>query len=354
MNTISVCLAVLPFRQSGQHCHLAWSGPGFPRFSSWKPFPDVLAWRFAMTLATIPAIGEIFSAVSAILWALSLVLFRRAGDSMGPATLNLYKGLVAMVCLVPTMLILGVDMTPANVTWKDWVMMLGSGMVGMGIADTILFIALNKVGPTRYAIINCAYGPVVILMSVLWLDEPFSWLLILSAALMVAAILTSVLGRDSFRRRTATGDAREKVLRYYLAGVLGVSLIAVSIVIAKPILNRTDGVWGAFARLCGGLMFLIPQGLMPGNLNKTIAALKPGPHHRTALLPSFLGAYLCTVLWTLGMKYTWASTASVLTQLTNIMLFPFAALILKERLQAKQFLAVLLGISAGMLLILTR
>jgi len=316
-----------------------------------------------MTLASIPAAGEIFSASSAVLWALSLVLFRRAGDSIAPATLNLYKGLVAFACLVPTMLLLGIDMFPAGVSWQDWVLMLGSGMIGMGIADTILFIALNRVGPTRYAIINCTYGPVVILISVLWLGEPFSWLLVVGAALMVVAILTSVLGRDSFKRlfgiRKAPGcepdqAPRDKVARYYLIGILGVSLIAVSIVAAKPILNRTDGVWGAFARLSGGLLFLIPQNLLPRNLPRTIAVLKPGPHHRQALLPSFLGAYLCTVLWTLGMKYTWASTASVLTQLTNILLFPFSALILHERLQTKQFVAVLLGISAGTLLFLGR
>ncbi|HPB50790.1 MAG TPA: EamA family transporter, partial [Myxococcota bacterium] len=73
-----------------------------------------------MTIESIPAAGELFSAASAILWALSLVLFRRAGTSMGPATLNLYKGLVAIVFLIPTMLILGVDMTPDNVTARDW------------------------------------------------------------------------------------------------------------------------------------------------------------------------------------------------------------------------------------------
>lgn len=313
-----------------------------------------------MTLASIPAVGEMFSAASAVLWALSLVLFRRAGDSMAPATLNLYKGLVAIVFLVPTMLVLGVDMTPAGVSWQDWLLMLASGAVGMGIADTILFIALNRVGPTRYAIINCAYGPVVILMSVLVLGEPFSWLLVLSAVMMIVAILISVLNADSFRRffaarrASADGSKREKIGRYYILGILGVSMIAVSIVFAKPILNRTDGVWGAFARLCGGLMFLIPQNLLPGNFSRLVVALKPGPHHRTALLPSILGAWLCTVLWTLGMKYTWASTASILTQLTNILLFPFAALILKERMQTKQFVAVLIGISAGTILILTR
>jgi len=311
-----------------------------------------------MTIESIPAAGELFSAASAILWALSLVLFRRAGTSMGPATLNLYKGLVAIVFLIPTMLILGVDMTPDNVTARDWLLMLVSGALGMGVADTILFVCLNRVGATRYAIINCAYGPVVIVVSILWLGEAFSWLLAVSAVLMITSILMSVLTRDSFRRffgrvgATGSDTGRERLGRFYLLGILGVSLIAVSIVAAKPILDRTDGVWGAFARLCGGLLFLIPQNLMPDRIHETLKALGPGGHHKTALLPSILGAWLCTVLWTLGMKYTLASTASVLTQLTNIMLFPFSALILKERMQVKQFVAVLVGISAGLLLIL--
>jgi len=307
-----------------------------------------------MTLQSIPGIGEIFSATSAILWALSLVLFRRAGDSMSPSTLNLYKGTIALACLIPTMALLGIDFFPDNVTIQDWLVMLASGMAGMGIADTILFISLNKVGPGRYAIINCSFGPATILASAVFLGEPVTAALIGAAALIVAAILLSAwdpVGR--MQAKAATPDPnRPRLGRYYLLGVLGVVIIAVSIVAAKPILNRTDGVWGAFARLCGGLLFLVPQNLMPGNFKRTVAAFSRGPHHRHALLPSFLGAYACTVLWTLGMKYTYASVASVLCQLTNILLFPFAFLILKDRIQARQIVAVGIGIGAGLLIIL--
>jgi len=307
-----------------------------------------------MTLQSIPGIGEFFSATSAILWALSLVLFRRAGDSMAPSTLNLYKGTVALACLIPTMALLGIDFFPDDVTIQDWLIMLASGMAGMGIADTILFISLNKVGPGRYAIINCSFGPATILASAVFLGEPVTAALIGAAALIVAAILLSAwdpVGR--MQAKAATPDPnRPRLWRYYLLGVLGVVIIAVSIVAAKPILNRTDGVWGAFARLCGGLLFLVPQNLMPRNFKRTVAAFSRGPHHRHALLPSFLGAYACTVLWTLGMKYTYASVASVLCQLTNILLFPFAFLILKDRIQARQIVAVGIGIGAGLLIIL--
>lgn len=307
-----------------------------------------------MTLQSIPGIGEIFSATSAILWALSLVLFRRAGDTLAPAALNLYKGTVALACLIPTMAVLGIDFFPEGVTIQDWLVMLASGMAGMGIADTILFMSLNRVGPGRYAIINCSFGPVTILASSVFLGEPVTAALIGAAGLIVAAILLSAwdpVGRMQ-AKATRTDPDRPKLGRYYLLGVIGVAVIAVSIVAAKPILNRTDGVWGAFARLCGGLLFLVPQNLMPWNFKRTVAAFSRGPHHRHALLPSFLGAYACTVLWTLGMKYTYASVASVLCQLTNILLFPFAFLILKDRIQWRQIAAVGIGIGAGLLIIL--
>jgi drug/metabolite transporter (DMT)-like permease len=296
-----------------------------------------------MHLDSISGIGEIFSLASAVLWALSLVLFRRAGDVMAPATLNFYKGVVAVVFIVPTMLILGVKFFPDNVTIYDWGLMLLSGLVGMGIADTILFTSLNRLGPGRYAIISCMFGPMVILISTIWLHEPISITVLIAAAMIITAIIIS-----AWRPRGSENSV--KLLTPYLMGALGVMLIAVSIVAAKPVLNRTDGVWGAFARLCGGMLFLTIQNLLPWNIKKTIAALSPGPHHIKALPPSFIGAYACTVLWTLGMKYTWASNAAVMNQLTNIMIFPFAALILKEKVQPRQILAVSIGVAAGILI----
>jgi drug/metabolite transporter (DMT)-like permease len=53
---------------------------------------------------------------------------------------------------------------------------------------------------------------------------------------------------------------------------------------------------------------------------------------RYTLAGSFLGAYVAMVLWIGGMKYTQASTAAALNQSSNIFVFLFAALFLKEKI----------------------
>ncbi|MBU1707543.1 DMT family transporter, partial [bacterium] len=64
---------------------------------------------------------------------------------------------------------------------------------------------------------------------------------------------------------------------------------------------------------------------------------------------SFMGAYLSMILWLGGMKYAQASIAAVLNQTSNIFLFIFAALLLKEPINLQRIVAILLGVAGAVL-----
>ena len=49
--------------------------------------------------------GELFALGSAMVWALAVILFRRSGETLPPFELNLFKNLVGLVLLVPTILL---------------------------------------------------------------------------------------------------------------------------------------------------------------------------------------------------------------------------------------------------------
>ena len=45
-----------------------------------------------------------------------------------------------------------------------------SGLLGIAIADTLVFMALRRLGAALLAIVDCIYAPTVILLSVMVLD----------------------------------------------------------------------------------------------------------------------------------------------------------------------------------------
>jgi drug/metabolite transporter (DMT)-like permease len=62
------------------------------------------------------------------------------------------------------------------------------------------------------------------------------------------------------------------------------------------------------------------------------------------IIGSFLGSYLAMIVWLGGMKYTQVSTASALNQTTNIFIFIFAAIFLKEKITKQKTIGIVLAI----------
>jgi drug/metabolite transporter (DMT)-like permease len=288
-----------------------------------------------------------YSILTALAWAVAVVLFRRTGEVMPPVALNLFKGLVGLVLSLVTMVALGVPFVPEGVTLADTLMLFGSGLVGIGIADTLFFMALNRLGAARLAVVDCAYSPFMILTSWVYLGEPISVWLGPAVVLMGAAIVIGAWEPGSF---DAAAWKREK--SGMALATLSVFLMAVSIVAVKPILNRTDVWWALVIRLAGGVAFLAVQGSFPRHRASVLRALTPGPAWRLAIPAALVGTYLAIFLWTLGMKLTYTNTASVLNQLSNVFILPLAAFFLHERLGPRQVAAILLGFGAGILAIL--
>lgn len=291
--------------------------------------------------------GEFYSTLTALTWACAVVLFRRAGDQMPPVALNLFKGLLGLILSVVTMLVLGIPFVPDGVTAGDVFLLFVSGLVGIGIADTLFFMALNRLGAARLAIVDCSYSPFVMLASWVYLGEPISPWLAPAVVLMGAAIIVGAWEPGAF-----DGVAWRREKAGIALSTLSVLLMAIGIVAVKPILDRTEVWWALSVRLAGGIAFLGIQGALPRHRAEVRRALTPGPAWRIAVPAAFVGTYLAIFLWTLGMKLTYTNTASVLNQLSNVFILPLAAFFLHERLGPRQVAAILLGFGAAILAVL--
>jgi drug/metabolite transporter (DMT)-like permease len=282
------------------------------------------------------SVGEVLALASGLVWAVAVILFRISGRTIHPVGLNLGKNVLGLAMIVPTLVLLGEPFAPA-VPASTTVLLLLSGVLGIAVSDTLFFSALNRLGASLTAIVDCFYSPFVIALSFVLLGERLSVWQLVGAALVVSAVLT-------ISREERSGKLTRKDLAVgILYGVLAMFFVALGIVMVKPVLGQVSVIWATLVRVAGGTAALI---LLVPFLRDRRAVLAPLLDRRNwkALVPAaFFGSYLSLVLWTGGMKYAKASVAAVLNQLNTIFIVIIAAIFLKERLTGWKIAAVILA-----------
>ena len=291
-----------------------------------------------------PHAGEVYSALCALLWAVAVILFRKSGEKVTPVVLNLFKDVTGLILLCTTMAILSVEFFPAAQTAEDWIILLVSGVIGIGIADTLFFASLNRLGAGRSAIVDCLYSPFVILCSLVHLDESFGPLLIVALVMMVGAIFVGTWQPE----RDQLEDARQIKIGIIL-GVISMACMAIGISMAKPVLDRSDPWWATTVRMASGTVLLAVIVACTSRRREFVRVFRPSSLWKITIPAALTGSYLAVFFWIAGMKYTETTTASVLNQSSNVFVIFLATLFLKERLTFRKLIAICLGFAGGVI-----
>ncbi len=286
--------------------------------------------------APIPHLGEILALSTAMVWAFAVILFKRSGETVGPMALNLFKNTFAMVLIPPTMLVFGMEIF-RSVPINDYLWMFASGALGIGVADTLFFKSLNLLGASRSAIVDCLYSPFIIAISIPWLGESLTLLQLIGVLFIVSAVL--VVGWEK-----ETGNiTRGQLILGIVLGALSQALMGVGVVMIKELLERSPLFWSIEMRLVGAAIILGPVLYFDKRRHAILVSFTRPANLKFMLPGAFLGTYIALMLWLGGMKYTQASTASALNQMSNVFIFIFAALLLKERITLPRLVGIAMG-----------
>lgn len=298
---------------------------------------------FLLQEATIPYQGEIFAFSTAVVWAFAVILFKKSGESVHPIALNAFKSTLATVLFIPTIFIFKESLfRPAPL--NDYLLLLFSGALGIGIADSLFFMSLNRLGAGLTAIVNCLYSPFIIILSILFLGENLSLFQVMGIVMIISAVVTatSIKGRGMV--------SKHNLIWGVIWGALAMAAMAVGIVMIKTILNRSPLLWVTEIRLFGGILSLYIILLLYKEGGQMVNSLFSLHSRKYTLFGSFLGAYVSMILWLGGMKFTQASIAAALNQTSNIFVFIFAAFFLKEAINTQKTFAIIMAV-AGVFLV---
>jgi len=292
----------------------------------------------------IPYLGEALSALAPMAWAIAVILFRRAGSKVAPIPLNLFKSTVGLLLLLLTMAVIG-EPSWQQTSTRDLVILAISGVIGVALADTVFFYALNILGASRLAVVGAIYMPFVVLLSFVFLGDRFGPLQWFGSALAILAVVLASLPQ---------GETGERPRRFVLGaalGMLALGLMAVGIVMAKPALDRTPVVWASTLRLGAAVVAMIPVlALLPAR-RTYFAPFRPTRIWSVILPGAVIGTYLAYMLWLGGIKYTDVSVAAILNQLHVIYTVILAAIFLGERLTLPKLAGVALAVAGSVLVV---
>ncbi len=283
-------------------------------------------------------LGETYSIAAAATWALGVIGYARLGRSLAPQRLNWLKNLLVLAMLVPATLYFEGWLAPALSPLQMLVCAL-SGLIGIGIADTIYFRSLNALGPGHLGVIGNLYSPLMIVLSFLFLGERLSGQQIFGFVLVSSGVI--VVSSAGAGATPVRGQ-----LRHVLHAALAILLMAGSVIMVKRILETHSVWWVSSLRVAGGVAGLWLIGVGTGR-DRSAAAAAPLPWRRWLLLvlAAFVGQFLSMLFWLNGYKYTSASVAAILNETASIFIVLFAWLLLGEAVSRRRLLGAALAIS---------
>ncbi len=281
--------------------------------------------------------GEFYALMCAVVWAVAVIFLKRSGETVAPFALNIFRVGVSSVLLVATLYATGQELL-LDVPVRDYLVLIGSGVIAIAVADTMFHKGLNIVGAGVTAIVDCLYSPLVVAFAFLMLDERLSGFHLVGMALIIGGVLLAS------RVEPPAGLDRACMIRGVLWGVGSMFAVSLGVVMAKSVLAGKSVLWATTVRQLGALVVLALAALISPRRGDYLRGFKPRRDWRFTLPGTVLGSYASLLFWLAGMKYTEAGTAAILNQTSTIFVLVFATLFLREAFTRRKFAAAALAI----------
>jgi len=298
--------------------------------------------------------GEIAALTAALLWSIAVIIFKTLSTKISPLLITGLKNLIALICFVILFIILDIDFINPKFTNTEYTKIIISGALGMGIGDILFLFALSKIGANRIAILNCFEPSVILLFSMMMLQAS-AYQLNLNQVVGFIVVIISIL---IITYEQDKSDIDPKVKRFGLfLQITAILMSSFGIVLIKPILNQythsiQDQLWITAFRLFPGVIISWIFILFNQNLKKLFYPLFNWKTIWKIILSSGLGTFLALSFWIIGYAtIAKPAIASILGQTSVIFIFVLSALVLKEKITSKRFVAITAAILGVLLTI---
>jgi len=140
-------------------------------------------------------IGELAALGAAISWTVSALFYGKALQQARPISANIIRLTLTGSILLLFLVILGKLTFLTGLPSGVVVISAVSGIIGLGLGDTLYLVSLSRIGVARAVPITCVYPLFSLVWAVFLVGEPITWAVVLGAVVIVGGIW--FLGQDT-------------------------------------------------------------------------------------------------------------------------------------------------------------
>jgi len=188
-------------------------------------------------------IGELAALGAALSWTVSALFYGKALEEARPISANIIRLTMTGAVLLLFSVVLGKSALLAGLPFDVVVFSGVSGIIGLGLGDTLYLVSLRLIGVARAVPITCIYPLFSLLWSVFLIGEQITLAVVLGAILIVVGVW--LLGQDT---QTNTTGAKKKRLVVGMVFALATAIVwSISITLMDIAVKEMPDLDHAFA-----------------------------------------------------------------------------------------------------------
>ena len=280
--------------------------------------------------------GELAAGGTAVLWAMSSLLFTQGGKRIGAESVNLirlYFGMLFIVITHWTMTGVPIDMEVEG--WRHVVLLI-SAFVGLVIGDGALFYAFVLIG-ARLSMLLMSLVPVFsAIFARLCFNERLSTPEVAAICFSVLAI-AYVVGE----KRNDSSDSADKVTRSDFAWGVSLSLVGVigqtgNLIITKyALVDNFSTLSATEIRILYSMLILTIWAIFRGQLGNILSHFRDGKSMLILAVGAFVGPFVGIWLSYIAINETRVAIASVIMATPPLLLIPLSAYFFGEKMTVR-------------------
>ena len=292
--------------------------------------------------------------LATLLFALSSVAAKRSVEIVGSSHANLIRMAIAAVFLALMSHTIGFGLGGPSLGW-----FVASGLIGFGICDTAIFLALPRLGAQLTSLmVQCLAAPMAALFEWSWLGTPLTGEQLGAGMVILAGVAVALMPGRRTSSRIKAGWIGLGLGFIAAAGQAGGAVLSRH----GQILSRLsgihlDGISVAYQRILSGLLFTLLWWIW--SQRTRIGAPPPGEIRWKAATPWILlnalsGPSLGVAAYQWALQVQPTGIVVAITALTPLVVIPLAYWIDGERPTRRSLLGGLLAVGGAIWLVVQR
>ena len=286
-------------------------------------------------------IGEIAGLATSFFFAMTAIIFTKAGHMVGSQVTNRMRLLFALAYLIILNFILFHEPFPFSAGSSRWIWLSLSGVIGLSLGDAFLFQSLVSLGP-RLGSLLLSLAPIFgSIIAWAFFGETLTPLQIIGIVVALAGIGWVVMAHEE-PENTPHGHTRRGVIFGVLAG-LGQAL---GLVLSKQGMTGDFSPFQANAiRMLAAAIFIWIGAVIQKQAGGTITEVRKQPQVLWLIaLGALIGPVLGVSASLLAVQHAEVGVASTLMALPPVILLPVSYFIFKEKVSWQAIAGTLLAI----------